>query len=546
MKKIKKQIISCIIGFLLLLLLLLAALFIDDKKVSFSAESGFYEEDFYLEIKASGTIYYTLDCSIPDENSMKYDRPILISDASSGDNMYSIIPDVYIGFDDNLKNGGFIVDSDYAIPDYLVDKAIVIRAISIDSNGKKSEVYTRVYFVGYNLKSGYDDVGIISIVTEPDNLFGYENGIYVTGKIFDDYVSSLPDMSTFDPWTTWNSANYHMTGEEWERKAEITFWNKDKNIIEQGSYGIRIQGAGSRAWLPKNINIFERKDKYQNSELDGLSLGFDNDINCVNLFGGSQDNLTLCKDWLVNDLTEELDFPHTKYMPYALFLDGEYWGMYLIKENMNPYYFKQKYGIEDVSIISDKGLEEGKKDDLYNYDEIIEFARENDLSIKENYDYIGSEIDLDSLIDYYAAEIYICNADWPSYNYAVFKPEVNGKFYYMLFDVNDAMYKDDYNLDTVSTTASHDILFAKLMENDEFKERFNERLVYLADNVFNPERVDAFIDAFETKMTLPMVNDYKRFWSDGYDEEAFYNNCESIRDFFKLRYEYVKEQYSGR
>lgn len=69
-------------------------------EVFFSAEPGFYEEPFELEITVkSGTVYYTLDGTVPDKTSMKYEGPILITDASDHENVYSMRTDVSTGFD---------------------------------------------------------------------------------------------------------------------------------------------------------------------------------------------------------------------------------------------------------------------------------------------------------------------------------------------------------------------------------------------------------------------------------------------------------------
>lgn len=85
-----------------------------------SAESGFYEESFELSIShALGTeVYYTRDGSIPTVESMHYEESILIDDASDNPNVYAARDDIYPGV---------------YIPEETVDKAVVVRAIAVDS-----------------------------------------------------------------------------------------------------------------------------------------------------------------------------------------------------------------------------------------------------------------------------------------------------------------------------------------------------------------------------------------------------------------------------
>lgn len=65
-------------------------------ELTFSKESGFYEDTFNLELYApkGAEIYYTLDESVPDENAIKYTKPIVISDATEKANIHCIRDDL--------------------------------------------------------------------------------------------------------------------------------------------------------------------------------------------------------------------------------------------------------------------------------------------------------------------------------------------------------------------------------------------------------------------------------------------------------------------
>lgn len=71
--------------------------------------------------------------------------------------------------------------------------------------------------------------------------------------------------------------------------------------------------------MPKNFNIYER-DTFETSELSEIELGFDSDVNNLNLFAGSQDAGIKIDDFLVNYLIADLNVTARKYIPYELFV----------------------------------------------------------------------------------------------------------------------------------------------------------------------------------------------------------------------------------
>ena len=79
-----KKILPVLLALLCILLTLTALA--DDKVLSFSLQSGFYPDDLQLEIRCTSrnaTVYYTLDGSIPDRNSLVYTGPMTLTDSNA-------------------------------------------------------------------------------------------------------------------------------------------------------------------------------------------------------------------------------------------------------------------------------------------------------------------------------------------------------------------------------------------------------------------------------------------------------------------------------
>ena len=362
MKRRWRGAVHCLVGVALVVGLLAYGLSLERRSdqpvtpVRLSMESGFYDSPFYLEMSCDrGEIRYTLDSTEPDENSLLYTQPILIEDASGNPNVYSMIEDVCIELrSDILALSGREPKYGFKTPVEPVDKATVIRAVCIDAFGNRSDIINAVYFVGFDQKEAYDGMNILSITTNPSNLFDFDKGIYVLGKTFADSVDEAggvpPALPNLGNW----AGNYKNKGKEWEREAYICFFDADRNLKLSGYYGIRIQGGASRYMLPKSLNIYARK-RYGAETIPAQPLfGEDWQLHSVNLNAGGQGVDTKIHDPLVNTLAAECDFLTREYEPYELFLDGEFWGVYWLTPRFKKDYFESKYGIRDGDVIETK------------------------------------------------------------------------------------------------------------------------------------------------------------------------------------------------
>ena len=143
-----------------------------------SHESGFYNKPFVLDFSMpyGFDVYYTLDNSEPDNTSKMYvpNETILeIKDASDQENKYSMMQG--------------ISSLNVYYPESLIDKCTIVKAVAINrKSGAKSKTLCLNYFIGYQDKAGYEGLPIVSLDVSDDDLFDYEKGIYVTGKIYDE------------------------------------------------------------------------------------------------------------------------------------------------------------------------------------------------------------------------------------------------------------------------------------------------------------------------------------------------------------------------
>lgn len=510
----------------------------------FSVQSGFYADPFYLEISVpeGTTVYYTLDCTDPTAESTPYTGPIYLENASAHENTFSMRTDTSACFRTDLvaRYSTRVPDYHYQAPDYLIDKCNVVRAVAIDRLGGKSEIVSKSYYVG--LDESYSSLRVVSLVTDPDNLFDFYKGIYVTGYYFDNFtkVHTLGDV-----WGFWD-ANYRQRGAKWERMATLDISENGTSILSQ-DVGIRIQGGVSRAYACKSLNIFAR-NKYSGSEVLEYRL-FDSDFfpEKVTLSNGGNRRLTKINDVLMAECTGDMDFATMKFEPCVLFLDGEYWGFFWMEESYTAQSVSYHYGVseENVLIIKNGEVETGKTALRQYYDHMRHEVTTRDLSLDEEYEAVCSMIDIDSFIDYYAVNAYIGRSeDWPTGNFALWRTleKEDGaygdcKWRWMLFDSNSrSMNLSLLKENAVTFIREKDELFASMWRNASFRRAFEERILQIADTCFDPDRVTRFIDEYDAAWHPYLADCWTRFHGSANTlEENYVKEMEGLKEFYSKR-----------
>ena len=224
--------------------------------------------------------------------------------------------------------------------------------------------------------------------------------------------------------------------------------------------------------------------------------------------------------------------------------------MHYITENYNSHYISDHYHVDEDNVVMIKNgweVAEGNEgEDMLLY-EMRDFISGNDMSMEENYRKACEYIDIDSFIDYYAAQIYIArNNDWPNSNWAAWRTREEDDSVYgdcrwrwMLFDVNSGGLNVNLTeVDTFSEVMGKDSVFSSLYSNEEFRAQFAERILYIGREIFSQKKCDAFLEDYVRVMGQPIAASNMRFYND-MKLEAFYENVKNTRTFFDKRYETV-------
>lgn len=510
-----------------------------DVQVSLSHESGFYDEPFYLEMNTipGYDIYYTVDGSVPTVGSIRYETPILVQDATINENVYSMRTDISV--------------DEVVAPNYLVDKCNVIRAVAISKDGTMGEERIASYFVGYSERYGFEDICIISLTSDPDNLFSSDRGIYVTGDMAEwnqeENASLNPNMAF---------VNYTREGNGWRRPAYIEIFDQNGSSVLTEEIDIGIHGGFSTIYPQKGFNLLTSKDRKGDYT---FKLGDGKEYTSMMLRpGGLNDwKVTQFRDILNQKLIEDRELTVLNGIPCQVFLDGEYWGLYNLQERIDRGLIAKAFDIDINNLIVAKTNQvvEGN-DKLYNqYETILDYAQKADLSNDFFYNQIAAMIDIQSFIDYNCFEIYVANCDTITNNYACWRtkemtdsPYCDGKWRWIIYDTDDSTGMiegmttaevDSFSAGHWNATPMEEPLLSALLENDSFKKQFVRTFVDMANIDFDYVHVEELIDGYCDEYMKAAVISRHRYGEIDYTEEEYLAGVQVVRDFFGQRRDYI-------
>jgi hypothetical protein len=454
-----------------------------------SLPPGYYQRDLFVEIvppPGAVEVRFTLDGRMPSATVGEvYDRPIL------------------------LRAG--------------VPKVTVIRARAVLSDGSLSAEVSGSYVTAIATT-----LPVLSLIVDPADLWDSARGIY---------------------------ANPYERGDAWERPAAVTYVDEDRAAGFHVPAGVRIHGHASRSFEKKSLRLYFRAT-YGAARLTYPLFGAAPPVsfNRLVLHSGGQDesifpmwNWTLMRNRLADRLATNIGLNATRSRPVLLFINGEVWGIYHVRERIDDDFFADTFGIRSADVLDapDSALEEVVAGDRDHWQSLQHFLEDHSLVEPDAYAYVAGQVDLDSLMDYMILNIYGANANWPYHNVNQFRARVpGGRWQWIVWD-SDHAYGDnpqgshvDFDLirflldERHPETGGRDtLLWRRLMENPDFRARFLARMAYLLNTELSPSAVVAQIDALAAELA-PNIHYEVARWA---ASDTWVTNVDQLRDFARRR-----------
>ncbi len=485
---------------------------------AFSVTPGIYDNAVTVAITAGEgeTIRYTTDCTTPNASSEVYSGELSLS-----------------------KNS-------------------VIRAAAFRDGYLSGDVATATYL--FRSDGVNHALPVVTLVTDPDNLWNSKTGIYATGDQFDPDAASYAD--------TLKSATYYQakfaTEEQvdtiWEKPAAFSLFDDNGKQVFTQNVGIRIAGSFGRGRAQKGFNVIARKEYGKGSmEYPFFENRPYTEYKAVVLRAGAQDqNRSKIRDELASGLLEgtDINILYQAYRPTVLYLNGEYWGVYFMKEKRNRFFVAQHENTENnVDLAIGKGFKQRSYGDNSDWVSLYEYATSHDLSSAEAYAYVSERMDVDSFRDYMIAEIYNGNTD--TYNFQYYRLK-GGKWKFIFYDFCWGFQSPGhetlaFRMGKTPSDVCSAKLFAAMLQNKGWRDSFCRRFGELLNTAFAPERVSALIEELYGYVEPEIKREREKFNKDTFmgvkqpntnlgTYEGFQSEISKLKEFAQKRPEEIKRQ----
>ena len=432
-----------------------------------SRDSGYVKSGTKIEIVSDAPVYYTLDGSVPTKESAPYSGEI------------------------------------------TVNKTTTLRARAIAPGAVPSEVVTKTYLVEKK-----HDLPVVCLSTDADGLFSEQRGILATGS------GASPE--------------FHHGGENywqgWEGPIHFEYMNAAGAPQVAFDGGVQVFGQFSRALEQKSLAIYLR-DKYGPGEVccPFFPNGAVNVFSSLVLRNSGQDfsSAHLRDAFCAMVMKGQVDVDFMDYRPVAVYINGDYFGLYDLREKINGDYLENHRGIDKHNTDLIKGNRIVQLGSLDDHTALLNYVKTHDLRDDAVYRRVCKWVDIDNLIEYWMCESFFCNTD--TGNIRFYREKTDGaKWRWIFFDVDWALFPSTYKVNSIQrylnpkghgvNNGFHTTLMVNLMKNPAFRARVLKLHKKHLATTFDKDRMLKIFDRMVEEIEPEMHRHTARWKSISYEK----------------------------
>ena len=352
-----------------------------------------------------------------------------------------------------------------------VDKTTVLRAVAVEEGGAPSPALTLDFFIGEE-----HTLPVLSLVTDSPRRFS------------EIYEGSVKDRECAGNLSFYAPEGSFSIGCGVEMKGHTSLFAPKKSL------GVSFRGCYGAETLA--YDIFGEGP----AEFSELSIR-----------AGQDYSSTVFRNELMQELCAELDTTVTQRSRYCvLYINGEYWGIYCLKDDITRQYYANLTGTakEDVTMLSSPVPQSAAV-----YTEALGLWKDTSLTREEAYERFCAAVDMDGFIDWVLLEGYCANVDIKS-NLRYLRTG-DGPWQIVFYDLDWAYQTRNncfFNLIGPEQTAQIAPTIRWLFGIDDFRERLLTRYAELTETTLSDGHVTEKIDEFRALLAPEMARERAR-WS---------------------------------
>ena len=376
-------------------------------------------------------------------------------------------------------------DAEYTGP-LTISKTTVLRAVSVEEGKLTSRPATFSYILNED-----DALPVTSLVCEPGDMFG-SSGVYVAAR-----------------------------GLNAKCDAAIEFFDTNGDGFS-ADCSAELHGAHSRTTFKKKSFELKFASRYGGDvEYDVFQDGIRTRFSTLLLRGGSSANLDIVRDCFASKLmVETCPWLYPQDLRYtAVYINGEYYGIYALREAYSEQYFSDHTGMPEDGITMARGpVGGGELLDLLND------ITSHSMASQSAYEDAASKLDMNSLAGWMAIQSYFDNRDING-NIRYVKLSGTGKWQLIVYDLDYSCLTTTTGWDTVLASYQLGPVCQSLLANQEFRDLLLNTCAELYRNGFRTERILESYDEMLSPLDEISVQKDCRRWGDNYTDWVKYTKA---------------------
>ena len=346
-------------------------------------------------------------------------------------------------------------------------------------------------------------------------------------------------------------------------------FEENGTFVDKGEGEFNKHGNDSWAYPQRGLDFIMKDQFGYNGDIDHQI--FPNktrdEFQRIILKPGASDNYPFenggahIRDAFVHTLSQKagLKMDERTWRPCVLYVNGQYWGVYEIREKVDDHDFtnyyadQDEYNLQYLKTWGGTWQEYGAPNALTDWNALRNYIASNNMGNAANFTYVDGQLNWESLVDYFVINSYIVNQDWLNWNtswwrglnplgdkkrwrYTLWDMDASFGHYINYTGVPDVTANADpcnvENLPNPGGQGHTDILQKLINENPIVEQYYITRYIDLVNTYFSCTYMNQLLDSMLTEI-IPEMPGHVARW--GGTMAGWNNNVQDLKDFIDAR-----------